>query len=142
MKTKDEQAIRDLYATWRRATMAEDLPTILNLIADDAVFLVPGQPPILGKEQFAELFELVRGKYRIETRSEFDEISVHDGWAHVRCRLAVVLTPKAGGAPEFNAGHVLSILKKRSDGAWVVARDANLLAPETHAGTRSAGSSM
>jgi uncharacterized protein (TIGR02246 family) len=142
MKTKDEQAIRDLYATWRRATMAEDLPTILNLIAEDAVFLVPGQPPMLGKEQFAELFELVRGRYRIETRSEFDEISVHGDWAYVCCRLAVILTPKAGGEPEFNAGHVLSILQKRADGSWVVARDANLLVPETHGGTRSASSSL
>lgn len=131
MTTKsDEQAIRDLYTTWRQATIKEDLPTILNLIADDAVFLVPGQPPLRGKKQFSDMFEAMRGKLQIEAQSEFDEISVHGDWAHVICRLAAVMTPKSGGASELDSGHTLTILKKKSNGSWVVARDASMLAPE------------
>jgi uncharacterized protein (TIGR02246 family) len=125
----DEQAIRDLYAAWRHAMVEEDLATMLALVTDDAVFLVPGQPPVRGKQQFAELFETARGRFRIELESEFDEISLHEDWAYVTSRLAVALTPKTGGTPVHRAGHTLTILRKSSDGQWAVARDANLLAP-------------
>jgi len=128
----DEQAIRNLYATWRRAMLQEDLPGVLELVTDDAVFLVPGQPPVRGKQQFAQLFENARGQFRMEFQSEFDEISLHDDWAYVTSRLAVAMTPKSGGAPVHRAGHTLTILRKSADGRWAVARDANLLAPDAN----------
>lgn len=126
----DEQAIRELYATWRHAMVEEDLASMLDLVTDDAVFLVPGQPPVRGKDQFAELFEAARGQFRIEFESEFDEISLHEDWAYVTSRLAVAMTPKTGGTAVHRAGHTLTILRKTSDGRWVVARDANMLAPD------------
>ena len=129
MSTNDEQAIRELYATWRKATMAEDLPTVLNLIADDAVFYVPGQPPIRGKKEFETMFNATRGKFSVEALSEFEEIAVHGDWAHVASRLAVNMKPKSGGSPESRAGHTLTVLNKKG-GKWIVVRDANLLAPE------------
>jgi hypothetical protein len=42
-------------------------------------------------------------------------------------KLMVTVTPP-GGAAASRAGHTLSILQKL-DGEWVLARDANLLAP-------------
>jgi len=128
--SNDEQAIRDLYATWRKATMAEDLPTILNLIADDAVFYVPGQSPIRGKKEFETMFNASRGKFQIEALSEFEEIEVHGDWAHAASRLAVNMKPRDGGPTQSRAGHTLTILRKER-GKWVVARDANLLAPDS-----------
>jgi uncharacterized protein (TIGR02246 family) len=48
----DEQQIRELIATWMSATRAGDLATVLSLMTDDVVFLVPGAPPF-GKQKFA-----------------------------------------------------------------------------------------
>jgi uncharacterized protein (TIGR02246 family) len=48
----DEQQIRELVATWMSATKAGDLATVLDLMTDDAVFLVAGRPPF-GKQEFA-----------------------------------------------------------------------------------------
>jgi uncharacterized protein (TIGR02246 family) len=138
-KHVDEQAIRNLYATWRQAMQQEDLAVVLELVADDAVFLVPGQPPVRGKQQFTELFEAARGQFRIEFQSEFEEISLHEDWAYVTSRLAVALTPKAGGATVQRAGHTLTILRKSGDGRWAVARDANLLAPDLTPTTQARG---
>jgi len=42
----DEQAIRELVATWLRASGAGDTETVLGLMAEDVVFLVPGHPPL------------------------------------------------------------------------------------------------
>jgi uncharacterized protein (TIGR02246 family) len=127
--SNDEQAIRDLYAKWRDATQTEDLPTLLGLIADDAVFYVAGQPPMRGKQDFVKMFDFARGKFSFEAQSQFDEISIHGDWAHVACRLAVIMTPRSGATPQHQAGYTLTILRK-DKGNWQVYRDANLLAPE------------
>lgn len=125
----DEQAIRDLQAAWSNATRDEDLDAILKMIADDAIFYVPGQPPMRGKKDFKAVFDSFRGKFTIEAKAEFDEIAIHGDWAHAVSRLAVNMKPVGGGAPVFRAGHTLTIFRK-IDGRWVIYRDANLLAPE------------
>jgi uncharacterized protein (TIGR02246 family) len=41
--TDDERAIRDLVERWMSASRAGDLATVLSLMADDVIFMVPGQ---------------------------------------------------------------------------------------------------
>jgi uncharacterized protein (TIGR02246 family) len=50
--SEDESAIRELVATWMAASKAGDLDTVLSLMADDVIFMVPGREPF-GKEEFA-----------------------------------------------------------------------------------------
>jgi len=50
------------------------------------------------------------------------------GQATATPRLSVTVMP-SGGAPTKRAGHTLSVLKK-VNGKWLLARDANMLAPE------------
>jgi uncharacterized protein (TIGR02246 family) len=40
--TDDERAIRELLATWFDATKKGDTATVLSLMTDDVVFMVPG----------------------------------------------------------------------------------------------------
>src|ERR1044071_10338892 len=49
----DEQEIRNLVATWMAATKSGDVKAVLELMSDDVVFLVAGQPPMMGKSAFA-----------------------------------------------------------------------------------------
>ncbi len=48
----DEQEIRQLVSTWMTASKAGDVEKVLSLMADDVVFLVPGQP-VMRKPDFA-----------------------------------------------------------------------------------------
>jgi hypothetical protein len=50
---QDDEKIREVVATWMRATAEGDLETVLSLMAEDAVFLLPDQPPMRGREAFA-----------------------------------------------------------------------------------------
>jgi ketosteroid isomerase-like protein len=50
-------------------------------------------------------------------------------WAWMRSFLRVTFTK--AGTPTKHSGHILTILKKRPDGQWVIKRDANFVAPET-----------
>jgi len=124
----DEQEIRQLVATWMDASRAGDVQTVLDLMADDMVFLVPGQP-VMRKDDFAAAAraQSAAGAPKFEATSEIQEIKVLGEWAFMWTRLAVVATPP-GGPATTRRGHTLSILKKEH-GKWVLARDANLLAP-------------
>jgi uncharacterized protein (TIGR02246 family) len=122
--TEDERAIRDLVDTWMTASKAGDLATILNLMTDDVVFMVPGREPF-GKAQFAAGFGGLQD-VRIDGRSDIQELQVLGEWAFLRNRLDVTVTP-ALGAPMNRTGYVLTLLRKEPDGHWRLARDANLL---------------
>ena len=126
--TSDEQEIRELVQTWMAATRSGDIDTVLSLMADDVVFLTPGGPP-MSKESFAAAArgQAAQGGPRFEGKSEIREIRILGEWAFMWTKLTVVVTPFAGEAMT-RAGHTLSILRK-DNGRWVLARDANMLAP-------------
>lgn len=124
----DEHEIRQLVATWMAATQAGDFETVLGLMADDVVFLMPGQPPLVGKARFAAAAESQSraGSPRIHATSEIKEIQVMGDWAFMWAELSVHIIPPGGGSSMARAGHTLSIFKKQS-GKWLLARDANML---------------
>ena len=124
----DERAIRELIQTWLAASQKGDLQTVLGLMTDDVIFIVPGLDPF-GKESFAASFKALTG-VRFETSSEIKEIKLLGDWAYLRNYLEVTMTPPGGGAPLRRSGHTLTILRKEPDGRWLVARDSNLLAPQ------------
>jgi uncharacterized protein (TIGR02246 family) len=122
--TEDERAIRQLVSTWMAASQAGDTETVLSLMADDVVFMVPGQEPF-GKEAFAAAARGMRN-VRMEGTSDIRELTVLGDWAYLRNHLAVTVTPP-GGQPVRRAGYTLTILRKTPAGQWLLARDANLM---------------
>ena len=123
----DERAIRELVARWMAASQAGDTQTVLGLMTDDVVFMVPGREPF-GKQEFAAASQGMQD-VRIEGRSDIRELQVLGDWAYLRSYLEVSVTPPAGNTVR-RAGYTLTILRKQPDGRWLLARDANLLNPQ------------
>jgi uncharacterized protein (TIGR02246 family) len=125
----DEQEIRQLVSTWMAATKAGGIEKVLSLMSDDVVFLITGQP-VMRKADFAALARAQSGKDApiFDGTSEIQEIKILGDWAFMWAKLTVVVTPSGGAQSVTRAGHTLSILKKQQ-GKWVLARDANMLAP-------------
>lgn len=126
----DEREIRQLVATWMSATKAGDIEIVLSLMADDVVFLIAGQPPMVGKSAFAAATRAQsdQGTPQFEGTSEIQEIKVLGDWAFMWTQLTLVVTPPGDAPTMTRAGHTLSILRKHN-GRWVLARDANMLVP-------------
>ena len=122
--TDDERAIRDLVETWMEASKAGDTATVLSLMSDDAVFMVPGHEPF-GKEAFAAA-SASQSEFRIDGSSEIRELQVLDDWAWLRSHIDITVTPPIGQKVR-RAGWTLTILRKQPDGRWLLTRDANLL---------------
>jgi len=126
---QDKQKIREVIDTWMRASADGDTDRVLSLIAEDVVFLLPGQPPMRGRQGFAAASRGMAGKFRIEGKPDIQEIQIAGDYAFCWNYLSVTITPVQGGPPMHRAGNILSIFRKEPDGNWVLFRDANLLAP-------------
>jgi uncharacterized protein (TIGR02246 family) len=124
----DERAIREVHSAWIDAVNAGDLACLLTMMADDVVFLNPGQAPC-GRDGFSANFSAAHQQVRIRCTSELEEVEVAGEVAYTRSRDALSVTPRAGGEATQLAGHRMTVYRKQPDGRWLLARDAHTLAP-------------
>ncbi|RQR44700.1 SgcJ/EcaC family oxidoreductase [Burkholderia sp. Bp9131] len=126
--TEDERAIRGLVETWFVSSRRGDLATVLDLIADDAIFMVAGKPPF-DKAAFAaasrDANAAAGNAPKVDGRYRIDELRVMGDWAYLRNFLEIDVTPPGGDAVR-RSGHTLTILRK-AGGRWQLVRDANLV---------------
>ena len=120
----DERAIRDLVDTWMKASRTGDTATVLSLMSDDVIFMVPGGEPF-GKDAFAASSQSMKG-FRLEGSADVRELKVLGDWAYLRNFIEITVTPP-GGAPVRRSGYTLTIFRKGDDGKWLLTRDANLV---------------
>jgi uncharacterized protein (TIGR02246 family) len=119
----DEAAIRKLVDTWLAASKAGDIATVLSLMTDDVVFMVPGREPF-GKQAFAAASAAMKN-VRMEGKSDIRELRVLGDWAYIRNYIEMTITPE-GGQPVKRSGCTLTILRKEEQ-RWRLAREANLV---------------
>jgi uncharacterized protein (TIGR02246 family) len=120
----DERAIRELVDTWMKASRAGDTETVLSLMSDDVIFMVPGREPF-GKQTFAANSRSMDG-VRLEGTADIHELKVLGDWAWLRNFIEITITPR-GGETVRRSGFTLTIFRKEADGRWLLARDANLV---------------
>ena len=123
-----DRDIHQLHATWIDAVNAGDLLRLLPLMADDVVFLGPGQS-LVGRDGFSETFSSANQQLRVSCSSELEEVVVVGEVAYTRSRDALSVTPRAGGESTQLAGHRITVYRKQPDGRWLLARDAHTLCP-------------
>jgi uncharacterized protein (TIGR02246 family) len=122
----DERTIRNAIQKWMSASKAGDTATVLSLMAEDVLFMVPGKEPF-GKEAFASASQGMKDVLT-DGVADIQEVTVLGDWAWTRVHLTVTITPP-NAKPVRRRGYTLSIWRKQP-GGWVIYRDANLLAPE------------
>jgi hypothetical protein len=81
----DEREINEVHSTWIEAVNAGNLVRLLALMADDVVFLSPGQAPF-GRDKFSSTFSAAHQTARIRCISELEEIVVIGEVAYTRSR--------------------------------------------------------
>jgi uncharacterized protein (TIGR02246 family) len=120
----DEIAIRAFVQNWFEASKSGDIDALLALMEEDAVFISPGAEPF-GRDAFKAIAAQMK-HMSLDMQSDILEVKILGDWAFFRSRLQVSVTPP-GRAPMRRAGDTLTILHKSADGAWRLARDANML---------------
>ena len=126
----DESEIRALQRKWFQATMHGDAETIGQLMTDDVVFLSPGRAP-MDRSGFFDSFKAMKDHVSIHCAGEYTEVIVKGDFAYAMASLDVTVKPNNGGATIHLAGNTLSVFRREADGRWKLARDANLLMPQS-----------
>jgi uncharacterized protein (TIGR02246 family) len=124
----DERRVREVHSTWIGAVNAGDLTRLLTLMADDVVFLNPGQAPF-GRDGFSAHFSAALRQNQIRCNSELEDVVVVGEVAYTWSRDTLSVTRRAGGEPTQLAGHRITVYRKQPDDRWLLARDAHTLSP-------------
>lgn len=122
----DERQIRELHSAWIDAVNIGDLDRLLRLMADDVVFLNPGQAPF-GRAEFSKNFLDAHRQVRINCTSELEEVVVVSDLAYIWSRDALSVTQRPSGEVMQLSGHRITVYRKQTDGRWLLARDAHTL---------------
>src|SRR5262245_29411457 len=96
------------------ATKAGNVDAVLDLMTDDAVFLVAGKP-VMRKSDFAAAAQAqADGKApTFDGSSDIQEIKVSGDWAFMWNKLTVTISPPGGGTPSKRSGYTLTVLHKQ-----------------------------
>lgn len=124
--TEDQLAIKSVVASWIAATKRGDIAAVLDLVTDDVLFMVPGQPPMDRAAFEAASRSQAAAKLQIDAQPEIQEIQVEGDMAYMRSQLTVIVTPAGATDPIKRSGHTLTVFRKVG-GRWLLSRDANLL---------------
>jgi uncharacterized protein (TIGR02246 family) len=108
------------------ATEHGDIQSVLRLMTDDALFLVPGKPPMTKAGFEAASKSQASAKVKIHAKSEVQEVQVEGTMAYMWSNLTVTMTQEGKSQVSTRTGQTLTVFRK-VDGRWLLCRDANLL---------------
>ena len=119
----ESDAINRLREDYIAAANSGDVNGWMATLTDDAVFLPPNEPAVVGQEAIrswvrAGFFD----PYYILLDFTYDEIEIAGSWAFVRGPFNMKLTPKAEAQVVDMTGKFIDILQRQSDGSWKYAR--------------------
>ena len=131
----DERAIRALHLTWIDAVNTGDLVRLLSSMANDVMFLGPGETPA-GRDEFSPRFSAAHEQARINCTSDLQDVVALGEVAYTLSRDTLSVTPRAGGEEMRFAGYRSSVYRKQPDSRWLLARDTHTLSPVAKIGAR------
>ena len=121
----DATAFDRFRETYNSSLHAGDLETWMGTLTDDCVWLMPGSPALVGKEQIRPVVEAAYfGPVTAELDWDFDELEMLGNWAFGWGWFNQTLTPKEGGEPVNLTGKFLDVFRRDEDGVWRLARIA------------------
>jgi uncharacterized protein (TIGR02246 family) len=118
----DLAAIEKLHQKDIEVTLSQDPKGLLDIFTEDAVRIVPGSPPAVGKQAIQAENEKGRAEYPgfkvLSYAPEYRNIQIENGWACEWGEHAAQykLSPEAPPVSLRLKG--FEVLRRRSDGSW------------------------
>jgi uncharacterized protein (TIGR02246 family) len=130
--TTDTAPIADVRNRYVAAYNAGDAAGVAALFAEDAISLPDHAPAINGRAASENSLKEMFAKNTANITITPGETEIVGDIAHEHGSYSITVTPKAGGNAMTDTGKYLVILKRGSDGKWLVHHDIdNTNAPPT-----------
>ncbi|USN99229.1 MAG: DUF4440 domain-containing protein [Phycisphaeraceae bacterium] len=119
----NEEAAHQARDAYVAAINSNNLETFLAMLTDDAVFMPPNEPRVVGKEAVRAWAAGYLDAYRIHYEKTALDAKVVDGLMIEQYAYEENDTPRAGGPALHDTGKGVYIFRRGPDGAWRVASD-------------------
>jgi uncharacterized protein (TIGR02246 family) len=119
----DTAPIDEIRNKYVAAYNAGDAAGVAAVFADDAISMPDHHAPLEGKAAIESYLRDLFGQYSFMIAVTPGETEVLGDVAHEHGTFSITMTPKAGGPALTDNGKYLVILKRGSDGRWLVHHD-------------------
>ena len=120
LSSADDVAIRQATADFAAAALANDADALANLYTEDAVFMPPNEPAVVGKDA-------IRARLAADTYQAFTlQVSSVEGrgdLAYSRGTYTIRFQPGNEGDFIDDTGKWLVVHRKQADGSWLTLTD-------------------
>ena len=112
----DVEAIKSLSDEIMKAYNEGDLEALQAIVAEDLVFMPPGEPALIGKEAMRNWHDF--DKISIDVNITVEEVQVLGDWAFMRDIWIGTVTQKESGEKFELNNKSLILLRRQPDGTW------------------------
>ncbi len=119
----DREAVEVLLEQVVQAFNAGDLDAYMACFTDDAVWMLPNQPVVTGKEVARTWYQGVFDRTAFSVTPSTEELRIAGDWAYARRTYRGEAVRKATGELLGRGSKRISILHRQTNGNWRIARD-------------------
>ena len=120
----DRAGVESATVAFHQALRTNDLDGFMSYVAEDVVFMPPGEPLVRGRGAVREWMTAFLAHYKTTSLTlDGREVFVGVDWAVELGTFEWALQPVAGGAPAVDRGNYMQLWKKQSDNTWRFARE-------------------
>ncbi len=112
----DVEAIKSLSDEIMKAYNEGDLEALTAIVAEDVVFMPPGEPTLIGKEAIRNWHDF--DKISFDVNITVEEVQVLGDWAFIRDIWIGTVTQNESGEKFESNYKSLIILRRQPDGTW------------------------
>jgi ketosteroid isomerase-like protein len=120
LSQEDVNAIKALGASVDESVLALDWDAFLALTTEDVIMMFPNSPAIQGGAAFRAWIGQLEVATSSEHKLEFLDIDGYGDIAYARGTYTEAYTLKDAAEPSEDNGKFLLILRKQSDGPWLI----------------------
>ena len=119
---KIPESLLQRHQKWIDVVNAGDVDEYANLLVEDAVWIPPGQDPIIGRRAFREWVAPFLEEFSYEFAITDERIRVAGDWAIEKARFTSEMIPYRGGKPMKHMGTFTVLWNRGSDEIWYIER--------------------
>ena len=119
----DVDAVNALLEQVVKAFNAGDVDAFMDCFADDAVWMLPSQPAITGREAARTWYQDLFERTAFDVTAHTEDLMVAGEWAYARRTYKGEAFRRAAGERISRSSKRISILHRQTDGAWKIAHD-------------------
>ncbi len=123
------ESFKTQHEKWIKVVNDRDIKGYANLLTENAVWMPPGQKPVIGRDAFKQWLTPFMSEFSYEFIISEERVRVTGDWALEKARFTSRMTPSSGGETREHSGTFTVLWKRAQDRKWYIDRymdDTNL----------------